>query len=588
MASTDSDDAAADFLDDFNASSDDELQLPVVSKSPQPAYGANIEPDAARIPAAAPATAGAVAEAAQPNALPAVPGRGPGLVFSDSDLETKIPEYANSTERCVAVYELESVVQSIHEGGWRRVALQLPDHLLGDALDITEWLQAHTSALVFVLGDTSYGSCCVDEVAAEHYTADLLVHFGAACMAPVKKLPVRYVFGQRAFDLPAFFRAFTDVFGPEEAVTIICEQALMHHLLDLRRVWGKFFPNVVFADVRAPGLVYPQSEASSDPTSTVELEPQPELASHIAFARSNIWSMPSGSLAGVDQRHRLLYVGNRSSFIVCTMILKHTDADVYSYTPLEKPDGRADSDSSAESSSPAMSGADQHHTHAGLQGTRGSADTAAATIIEETAFVNHAVQARYLCIERAKEAEVFGIVVSTLSIAGHVELVERLKAIVRRAGKKAYVLVVGKINVPKLANFAEIDMFVVVACELNSLFDNKCFYHPLITPFELEMALVEGKVWNGGYDLDFRELLSPDQDWVTKWANEAPTDDESAIVVAADRELSTFVSPGAERLNQRSWVGLDPEAIATASTSIVEGRNGRAWGYSHPNTDVQR
>ena len=35
---------------------------------------------------------------------------------------------------------------------------------------------------VFVLADTTFGSCCVDEVAAAHHNADCIVHFGRACM----------------------------------------------------------------------------------------------------------------------------------------------------------------------------------------------------------------------------------------------------------------------------------------------------------------------------------------------------------------------------------------------------------------------
>jgi diphthamide biosynthesis protein 2 len=51
--------------------------------------------------------------------------------------------------------------------------------------------------------------------------------------------------------------------------------------------------------------------------------------------------------------------------------------------------------------------------------------------------------------------------------------------------------VVGKLNVPKLANFQEIDIFVIVACPENSLVDSKEFFKPIITPFELEIALVK-------------------------------------------------------------------------------------------------
>lgn len=47
---------------------------------------------------------------------------------------------------------------------------------------------------MYVLGDTSYGSCCVDEIAAAHIDADAIIHFGHACLSKVSRLPVHYVF----------------------------------------------------------------------------------------------------------------------------------------------------------------------------------------------------------------------------------------------------------------------------------------------------------------------------------------------------------------------------------------------------------
>ena len=35
----------------------------------------------------------------------------------------------------------------------------------------------------FILADTTYGSCCVDEVAANHANADLIVHYGRTCLS---------------------------------------------------------------------------------------------------------------------------------------------------------------------------------------------------------------------------------------------------------------------------------------------------------------------------------------------------------------------------------------------------------------------
>ncbi len=46
----------------------------------------------------------------------------------------------------------------------------------------------------YILADTSYGGCCVDEVAAKHVDADLVVHYGHACLSATARLPVIYVF----------------------------------------------------------------------------------------------------------------------------------------------------------------------------------------------------------------------------------------------------------------------------------------------------------------------------------------------------------------------------------------------------------
>jgi diphthamide biosynthesis protein 2 len=69
------------------------------------------------------------------------------------------------------------------------------------------------------------------------------------------------------------------------------------------------------------------------------------------------------------------------------------------------------------------------------------------------------------------------------------EIIEYLKQIIQNAGKNYYLLSVGKLSVAKLANFLEIDIFVTVACPENTLVDSSEYYKPIVTPFELQIAL---------------------------------------------------------------------------------------------------
>lgn len=51
-----------------------------------------------------------------------------------------------------------------------QVALQFPDELLADSVAVISKLKEALPTLSFyILADTSYGSCCVDLIAAKHY-----------------------------------------------------------------------------------------------------------------------------------------------------------------------------------------------------------------------------------------------------------------------------------------------------------------------------------------------------------------------------------------------------------------------------------
>ena len=132
---------------------------------------------------------------------------------------------------------------------------------------------------------------------------------------------------------------------------------------------------------------------------------------------------------------------------------------------------------------------------------------ATATGRAESLAVNRALMKRYYAIERAKDAGVVGILVGTLGVADYLVIIAQLKETIRRAGKKSYMFAMGKLNVAKLANFQEIDVFVLIACPENSLLEHRDFYKPVVTPFEMEVACNRDREWSEDYVTDFRNLL---------------------------------------------------------------------------------
>ena len=66
---------------------------------------------------------------------------------------------------------------------------------------------------------------------------------------------------------------------------------------------------------------------------------------------------------------------------------------------------------------------------------------------------------------------------TSLGSASYLPLISRIRKLLTQARKKSYTISVGKLNPSKLANFLEIECFVLVACPENSLIDSKACRH---------------------------------------------------------------------------------------------------------------
>lgn len=102
-------------------------------------------------------------------------------------------------------YDISATASYILDRGFTRVALQFPDDLLRASVEVTSLLRSALSERrhginLYVMADTTYGSCCVDEVAAAHVDAQCVIHYGHACLSQTSRLPVYFVFGRGRID----------------------------------------------------------------------------------------------------------------------------------------------------------------------------------------------------------------------------------------------------------------------------------------------------------------------------------------------------------------------------------------------------
>jgi len=96
-----------------------------------------------------------------------------------------------------------------------------------------------------------------------------------------------------------------------------------------------------------------------------------------------------------------------------------------------------------------------------------------STLTLSSPATNLLLRRRYVAVLKTRDASTIGILVSTLGKQGYLPLISKLRNMILSRGKKPYLLSLGKINPAKLANFAEVDSFVLIACPESSIVDSK-------------------------------------------------------------------------------------------------------------------
>lgn len=401
--------------------------------------------------------------------------------------------------------DVEATAAHIRRGNHRRVALQFPDTLLTHASAAVSGLQQALDGAgveLFVLGDTSFDGFQVDFVAAQHFDADFIVHYGPVDLEARGPLPVRFVFGRRALDIAHFSTAFAPVLGAGEAarrVLVVPSLPYAHasEALAARLGAGAI---VCHSDVERtaetteaePAVVTASSASSSAIAAAVPSASDPFAAAD-ALARGFLLGRRLGASldeAALGQCAALVYLGSEDQTL-SNLCLLLPNAEVYLYEPPTQTATRADASDREAAACEAAA----------------CEERAPPTLRRLVLATARRLMRRYYLVQQAREAEVVGILVGTLSASQRTPMLRALKALCRRAARKHYVFIMGKLNAAKLANFAEVGVYVLLGSAEHSLLDAKDFYRPVVTPYELHVALAEGAEWTGEYMLDYGRLL---------------------------------------------------------------------------------
>ncbi|CBY19002.1 unnamed protein product [Oikopleura dioica] len=209
--------------------------------------------------------------------------------------------------------------------------------------------------------------------------------------------------------------------------------------------------------------------------------------------------------------------------------------------------------------------------------------------------VGRILMQRFYLIEKAKDAERVGIVLG--SNGGHATsglCMDKLRKLGQESGKTVYSLIVGEPTPQKLANFPEMDIFVLIASPEESILPAKGFYKPVLHPWEFMMACSD-EDWTGAYSANWTDLLQAELKASVKeydvslftgnirTANKnSPVESSSGasgmqLATIGEREIALLDSHKIRE--SREYFGLNQEQNL-APSKVVDGRSGIAQGYA--------
>ncbi|XP_042298660.1 LOW QUALITY PROTEIN: 2-(3-amino-3-carboxypropyl)histidine synthase subunit 1 [Sceloporus undulatus] len=143
----------------------------------------------------------------------------PPEILSDPDLQAAVGSLPHNYN-----FEVYKTVWRIRQAKARRVALQMPEGLLMFACTLADIVERFTGAEAVVMGDVTYGACCVDDFTARALGADFLVHYGHSCLVPIDSaqgLQMLYVFVDIKIDVAHFVETLRFNFTPGAKLALV-------------------------------------------------------------------------------------------------------------------------------------------------------------------------------------------------------------------------------------------------------------------------------------------------------------------------------------------------------------------------------
>lgn len=449
-----------------------------------------------------------------------------GKLCIEREIEIIIPD--KQFDDLITRFDISETCQWITVNNFQKVCLQFPDELLGVSAKIYQEIKKRVEVDLYILGDTSYASCCVDSVAAMHVQGNAVVHYGHSCFTKTN-IPVFTVLPKDHLDVDASMKVLHDNFNSDDNVKMcLFYDAGFEHCKDkISEHWFQHYPQSYISFVQ------------------IEEHQHRFLGRVVKDKRGEEFPVE------VLKDCICIHIGSRGQ-TVFNYTISIAASEWYVLDP----------------------------------------NTSKVEHLQETMWFRR----RRFLVEKCKDANVVGLLICKLAGDQTKDIISRMKELCKVNGKKSYIVSVGKPNVPKLANFPEIDIYVMIACPENDLYSARDFYKPIVYPYELEVALNSKRdPYFSTHITDYDQLLpgrphhcdidhvkeATDVSLITGKIRETKVDNnQGSSTDLAEKQNWALESIG-QNLQDRSWKGLEQKLGETEVKKAEVGRMGIPLQYSN-------
>ncbi|KAF8138235.1 putative diphthamide synthesis protein-domain-containing protein, partial [Boletus edulis] len=439
-------------------------------------------------------------------------------------------------------FEIHKTIHHVRKNRAKMVALQMPEGLQMFACTIADIIERFTDALTVIMGDVTYGACCIDDYTAVALGCDMLVHYGHSCLVPIDQTSIKtlYVFVEIAIDSTHLADTIRLNFPSDRA-------AFHEQLMDSEETGagipaGQQIGKLRHLRIQAPSSTpdftkhgnaqqYPPTPRQ-EPTrlalvSTIQFVSalqklkedldlgceSSETSDSLSDGKSSRWtgkyeaiiprSKPlspgeilgctAPSLNGVDA---LLYLGDGRFHLESIMIANPT-VPAFRYDPYSKKLTR------------------EHYNHYEMRRVRDQAVQSARESLASLPPSLDPTESELSGLPSLQHSQLWGVILGTLGRQGSFR---QLQAIINQLSTSRvsipYVpILLSEVSPAKLSLFSpHISTFVQTSCPRLSIDWGYAFNRPLLSPYETNVALGRANGWMDeavAYPMDFYEAGTP-------------------------------------------------------------------------------